>query len=101
MALNRFISGGYSDAIGSMIALLATATTELTDSRYRGTVLIFQAGLGFALRAVNIKLVPVLESGCGWGIAFAVLGTSPLIGIVTMLRLRQLPEGLNLVNGRR
>ncbi len=79
----------------------STATTELCDPAYRGTVLTFQTGLGFALTAVSIKLVPVLEASSGWGIAFAVLGIGPVVGTLAMVRLRALPESLQLAGGRR
>ena len=79
----------------------STATTELSDPAYRGTVLTFQTGLGFAVTAVSIKLVPVLEAATGWGVAFAVLGIGPVVGTLAMIRLRSLPESLALANGRR
>ena len=79
----------------------STATTELCDPAYRGTVLTFQTGLGFALTAVSIKLVPVLEASSGWGIAFAVLGIGPVVGTLAMVRLRALPESLQLAGGMR
>ena len=79
----------------------STATTELCDPTYRGTVLTFQTGLGFALTAVSIKLVPILEAGTGWGVAFAVLGIGPVVGTLAMMRLRSLPESLELAGGRR
>ncbi|MDA1347729.1 MAG: MFS transporter [Chloroflexi bacterium] len=79
----------------------STATTELCDPSYRGTVLTFQTGLGFALTAISIKLVPVLEAASGWGVAFAVLGIGPVVGTLAMMRLRSLPEAHELANGRR
>ena len=79
----------------------STATTELCDPSYRGTVLTFQTGLGFALTAISIKLVPVLEAAGGWGLAFAVLGIGPVVGTLAMMRLRSLPEARELANGRR
>jgi MFS family permease len=82
-------------------AQFSTATTELCDPSYRGTVLTFQTGLGFALTAISIKLVPVLEAAGGWGLAFAVLGIGPVVGTLAMMRLRSLPEARELANGRR
>ena len=82
-------------------AQFSTATTELCNPAYRGTVLTFQTGLGFALTAVTIQLVPTLEAGQGWGIAFATLGIGPVLGTAAMLRLRSLPEAVRLAGGRR
>jgi len=79
----------------------STAMTELCDPAYRGTVLTFQTGLGFALTAASIKLVPILEAGAGWGVAFAALGIGPVVGTLAMIRLRALPESLQLADGRR
>ena len=82
-------------------AQFSTAVTELCEPRYRGTLLTFQTGLGFALTAVTIRLVPVIESGAGWGLAFALLAAGPAVGVVAMLRLRSLPEARAMAGGRR
>ncbi len=82
-------------------AQFSTGMTELGDPAYRGTLLTFQTGLGFALTAVSIRLVPVIEDASGWGPAFAMLAIGPALGTVAMLRLRSLPESLRLAGGRR
>ncbi|MDA1258223.1 MAG: MFS transporter [Chloroflexi bacterium] len=82
-------------------AQFSTAMTELGEPAYRGTLLTFQTGLGFALTAVSIKLVPVVEEASGWGWAFAILAIGPAIGITAMMRLRMVPESLKLAGGRR
>lgn len=82
-------------------AQFSTATIELCDPAYRGTVLTFQTGLGFALTAASIKLVPILAAGPGWGLAFAALAIGPVLGTLAMLRLRSLPEARRLADGRR
>ncbi len=82
-------------------AQFSTAMTELGDPAYRGTLLTFQTGLGFALTAVSIRLVPVIEDASGWGPAFAMLAIGPALGTAAMLRLRALPESLRLAGGRR
>jgi sugar phosphate permease len=82
-------------------AQFSTAVTELSEPQYRGTILTFQTGLGFALTAMSIRLVPWLVDGPGWGVAFAVLGIGPVIGTAAMLRLRALPEAKQLAGGKR
>ena len=82
-------------------AQFSTAMTELGDPAYRGTLLTFQTGLGFALTAVSIRLVPIIADSYGWGWAFAILAIGPALGIVAMMRLRSLPESLKLAGGRR
>ncbi len=82
-------------------AQFSTAATELCEPRYRGTVLTIQTGLGFALTAVSIRLVPVIVDGPGWGVAFAILAIGPMVGVLAMWRLRTLPEASALAGGRR
>ena len=82
-------------------AQFSTAITELSEPQYRGTTLTFQTGLGFALTAFTIWLIPVLEEAWGWGVAWAVLAAGPALGTLAMLRLRALPESLRLAGGHR
>ncbi|MBT3943492.1 MAG: MFS transporter [Chloroflexi bacterium] len=82
-------------------AQFSTAMTELGEPAYRGTLLTFQTGLGFALTAISIRLVPIIEDASGWGWAFAILAIGPALGIAAMMRLRALPESINLAGGRR
>jgi predicted MFS family arabinose efflux permease len=37
----------------------------------------------------------------GWRYAFMILAPGPLLGVAFMLRLRQLPEAMNIAHGRR
>ena len=82
-------------------AQFSTAITELSEPQYWGTALTFQTGLGFAVTAFAIWLIPVLEEAGGWGIAWAVLAVGPGLGTIAMLRLRALPESRRLAGGRR
>lgn len=82
-------------------AQFSTSMTELCEPEYIGTMLTFQTGLGFALTAISIRLVPIVENSAGWGWAFAILAIGPALGIAAMMRLRSVPESLNLAGGRR
>ena len=82
-------------------AQFSTAMTELSDPAYRGTMLTFQTGIGFALTAVSIWLLPIVKDSSGWGWAFAMLALGPIVGTAAMLRLRSLPESANLADGKR
>lgn len=75
--------------------------TELGAPEYRGTMLTFQTGLGFALTVITIRLVPVIENAAGWGPAFALLAIGPALGAAAMMRLRSLPESRAMAGGRR
>ena len=82
-------------------AQFSTSMTELSDPLYRGTMLTFQTGLGFALTAISIWLLPVIESAHGWGWAFMMLAAGPVFGTISMLWLRRLPEPEKLAAGNR
>lgn len=82
-------------------AQFSTSMTELCEPEYVGTMLTFQTGLGFALTAISIRLVPIIENSAGWGWAFAILAIGPALGIAAMMRLRSVPESLKLASGRR
>jgi MFS family permease len=82
-------------------AQFSAAVSELTDPRYVGTALTLQTSLGFLLTLVTIRLVPVLVDSLGWAAVFAVLALGPALGIVSMLRLRRLPEAVRMAGGRK
>ena len=82
-------------------AQFSTAMTELSDPAYRGTMLTFQTGIGFALTTVTIWLLPIIRDSSGWGPAFAMLAIGPAVGTAAMLRLRSLPEAAVLAGGKR
>ena len=82
-------------------AQFSTAVSELSDSRYVGTALTMQTAMGFLLTLFSIRLVPFLVERFDWWPAFAVLALGPLFGIISMLRLRTLPEAQKMASGRR
>lgn len=82
-------------------AQFSAAVTELSDPRYVGTVLTLQTSLGFLLTLFTIRMIPPLVERIGWDYAFMVLAAGPVFGIVSMLRLRGLPEAERMAGGRR
>jgi len=82
-------------------AQFSTCVTELGDPRYIGTALTVQISVGFLITTISIQLIPMLEKAWGWQWAFAALAPGPVLGIVAMLRLRGLPEALQIAGGRR
>ena len=82
-------------------AQFSACVTELGDPRYLGTALTVQTCLGFLLTTVSIRLMPVLVDAVGWRYAFAFLAPGPVFGVVSMLRLRALPEAVKIAQGRR
>jgi len=82
-------------------AQFSAAITELADPRYVGTALTLQTSLGFLLTLFTIRMIPPLVDRIGWERAFVVLALGPVFGIVSMLRLRRLPEAERMAGGRR
>ena len=82
-------------------AQFSACVTELGDPQYMGTALTVQTCCGFLLTTVSIQLIPRLVETFGWRYAFAALAPGPLFGVVSMLRLRRLPEAARIAHGRR
>jgi MFS family permease len=82
-------------------AQFSSCITELGDPKYIGTALTLQLCFGFLLTTVSIELIPKMVNLVGWRYAFMILAPGPLLGVAFMLRLRQLPEAMNIAHGRR
>ncbi len=74
---------------------------ELSDSSYVGTMLTVQTCIGFMLTLVPVHLVPNLVEAIGWESAFAPLAIGPMLGALSMWRLRSRPEATRLARGNR
>jgi len=107
-----FLFGGSSTLLLTVAAIWGAAVvadsaqfsacvTELGDPRYLGTALTVQTCLGFLLTTLSIRLMPVLVEAVGWRYAFAFLAPGPVFGVISMLRLRALPEAVKIAQGRR
>ncbi len=82
-------------------AQFSAAVTELTDPRYVGTALTVQTALGFLLTLISIALIPALVALLGWDNVFWILAAGPVFGIINMIRLRKMPEALQMASGNR
>jgi len=82
-------------------AQFSAAVSELTDARYVGTALTLQTSLGFLLTLFTIRMVPPLVDAIGWERAFVFLAVGPVIGAVSMWRLRGVPEAVRMASGKR
>lgn len=89
----------YGASIIPDSAQFSACITELADPQQRGTLLTFGTGIGFALTAAAIYIVSLLQPAAGWGAAFAVLAIGPVMGIVSMLKLRQIPSAVQKLAG--
>ena len=81
-------------------AQFSTCVTELGDPQYLGTALTIQTCLGFLLTTISIELIPRFVALLGWRYAFMILAPGPLFGVISMLRLRALPEAGKIAQGR-
>ena len=79
-------------------AQFSSCVTELGDPQYIGTALTIQMCIGFLLTTISIELVPKIDN---WRYAFMILAPGPLFGVISMLKLRQLPEAIKIAHGRR
>ena len=66
-----------------------------------GTALTLQTCLGFLLTLVSIRLIPELVEKIGWQWVFLSLTPGPILGIWSMVRLRSLPESVQMASGKR
>ena len=82
-------------------AQFSSCVTELGDPQYIGTALTIQMCIGFLLTTISIELIPKAVSAWTWRYAFIILAPGPLLGVLAMLRLRQLPEAIKIAHGRR
>ncbi|MFC7608008.1 MFS transporter [Teichococcus aestuarii] len=83
-------------------AQFSAVVTEVGDPALVGTALTAQLGLGFGLTALAIWALPLAAGALGgWQWAFLVLVPGPLLGILSMARLRALPEARRIAGGRR
>lgn len=55
-----------------------------------GTALTLQTSIGFLLTALSIWIGVAVRAACGWPWAFSLLAAGPLVGIITMVRLKRL-----------
>jgi MFS family permease len=79
-------------------AQFSSCVTELGDPQYIGTALTLQMCIGFLLTTISIELVAKVSD---WRYAFMILAPGPVFGVLSMMRLRGLPEAVKIANGRR
>jgi MFS family permease len=84
-------------------AQFSAAVAELSPPGTAGSALSLQLASGFVFTSVTILAIGLLDptDGTGWRIAFGLLAAGPIVGIVAMWRLRQLPEAARMAGGRR
>ena len=83
-------------------AQFSAMVTEVADKHLVGTALAMQMGIGFLITIVSIQLLPMVADAMGgWRWVFLALIPGPVIGTIAVLRLRRIPESLQIAHGRR
>ena len=96
-----FIAAIWGASVVADSAQFSACITELGDQQYIGTALTIQTCIGFLLTTISIELISIAEKVVGWHYAFIILAPGPLFGVISMLRLRGLPEAEKIAHGRR
>ena len=95
------VAGIWGASVVADSAQFSSCITEVGDPQYIGTTLTLHMCIGFLLTTVSIELIPRMVNLVTWRYGFAILAIGPALGVVSMLRLRQLPEALKIAGGRR
>lgn len=74
-------------------AQFSAAVTEFSESEYVGTAVTFQMSVGFLITIFSINLIPFLQEHIGWEWVFAVLSIGPILGIISMIKLKPYEVG--------
>ncbi len=69
-------------------AQFSVLVTESVPAHTVGTALTLQVSIGFLLTTITIQLIPPLVSWLGWQWVFPILSIGPLLGILSIRRLR-------------
>jgi MFS family permease len=101
LLLLLFVAAIWGATVVADSAQFSSCVTELGDPQYIGTALTIQMCVGFLLTTISIELIPKAAAAWSWRYAFAILAPGPLFGVISMLRLRQLPEAVKIAHGRR
>lgn len=82
-------------------AQFSAAVSEISHPEYIGTALTIQTCMGYLLTLVTIRIIPPIVDLVGWEWAFIILVPGPIMGILSMRTLRQLPEAARMASGHR
>ena len=96
-----FVAAIWGATVVADSAQFSSCVTELGDPQYIGTALTIQMCIGFLLTNISIELIPKAAAEYTWRYAFMILAPGPFLGVIAMLRLRQLPEAIKIAHGKR
>jgi MFS family permease len=76
-------------------AQFSAIVTEYSSEEYTGTALTFQMAIGFFITVLSINLLPIVQSYIGWKWVFTLLSIGPILGVISMFKLKRLEKSLN------
>jgi MFS family permease len=74
-------------------AQFSAIVSEYSSEEYTGTALTFQMAIGFIITVLSINLLPIVQSHIGWDWVFILLSIGPILGVISMLKLKKLEAG--------
>ncbi|HET9118811.1 MAG TPA: MFS transporter [Pseudonocardiaceae bacterium] len=93
------ISAVWGVSVVGDSAQFSALVVELGDQTYVGTAVTLQLACGFLLTIPTIWLIPILQRLAGsWQWVFLLLLPGPILGIMSMLRLRSLSPATSTVS---
>jgi len=75
--------------------------TELSEKKLLGTALTLQTSIGFLITLISIYLIPIVQKAVGWNFTFMILTIGPILGIISLLKLRSFPESRKIAHGKK
>lgn len=104
------IAAFYSFAAVGDSSVYSTAVTELVPPRYIGAAYSVRSVLGFGAGAFSPWIFGLVLDAAqasqaspmwAWGLAWCSIGAGALLGPLATLRLRRMPESMQMAGGRR
>ncbi|MCH8905778.1 MAG: MFS transporter [Candidatus Heimdallarchaeota archaeon] len=79
----------------------STMITEVSDQSLVGSALTIQTAMGFALTIISIQLIFELQQVLSWRYVFMILSIGPMLGIISMIKLRKEPDANLICHGKK
>lgn len=70
-------------------AQFSAAVSDFAKQKYTGTALTFQMCIGYLTTIASINIIPLFQKVMGWEWVFTILSIGPLLGILSMAKLRK------------
>ncbi len=71
-------------------AQFSAIVADVSPPDQAGSIMTFQTALGFALTIITVQASPAVATVLGWPFVIAALAIGPILGIIAMIKLRQM-----------